>query len=109
MRGNYDAHLQWPFKFRVTFTLFNHLSPNDNQSKFFWPDTTSVCCQCPRSDMNIAYGISNFVSLDLFERNLSQYVQNGSIFIGVHVDFLAERTSIMSISKDILIWFLLLF
>jgi len=107
MRGNYDAHLQWPFKFRVKFTLFNLLSPNENQSKFFWPDTTSVCCQRPKSEMNIGYGISEFFSLDLFETNLSEYVQNDTIFIGVHVDVLAEGRSIMSISKDILIWFLL--
>jgi hypothetical protein len=103
MRGNYDAHLQWPFKFRVKFTLFNHLSPNDNQSKFFWPDTKSICFQRPRGDMNIGYGISNFVSLDLFETNQSQYVEKDTVFVGVQVDFLAERPSIMSISKDILI------
>jgi hypothetical protein len=103
MKSDYDDNLEWPFKFKVTFTLLNHVSSNDNQSQSFWPDTTSKCFQCPRSDMNIAYGISNCFSLDLFKKNQNQYVLNDTIFIKVEVDFLSERPSKIFTSKDTLI------
>jgi hypothetical protein len=105
MRGNYDGNLQWPFKFKVTFTLLNHLSSNHNQSSSFWPDTTSICFQRPRSNMNIGYGISEFFPIDLFKKDQNQYVQTDAMFIRVEVDFLTERSSKLSILKDIFISF----
>jgi hypothetical protein len=104
MKSDYDDNLQWPFKFKVIFTLLNHLSSNENQLNSFWPDTTSKCFQYPRSDMNIPYGISNCFSLDLFKKNQTQYVENDTIFIKVEVDFLAERPSKTFPSKDTLIF-----
>ncbi|CAF4143157.1 unnamed protein product [Adineta steineri] len=53
-----DVNLQWPFKFKVKFTLINHLLSNNNQSVSFWPDITSNCFQYPTSDINIPYGKS---------------------------------------------------
>jgi hypothetical protein len=97
MRGDYDTDLQWPFKFKIKFTLLNQLSSNYNQSNSFWPDTTSICFQRPRSNMNIAYGISKFFPLDQFKKNQTQYVQNDTIFIRAEVDFWAERPSKMSL------------
>jgi hypothetical protein len=105
MRGCYDANLHWPFKFKVKFTLLNLLSPNDNQSNFFWPDTKSICFQRPRGEMNIAYGISKLFSLDLFKKYRDQFVQNDKIFIKVEFDFSADRPGKISISKDTLISF----
>jgi hypothetical protein len=97
MRGNYDGNLQWPFKFKVTFTLLNHLFSNHNESSSFWPDTTSICFQRPRSNMNIAYGISKFVPIDLFKKNQNEYVKNDTMFIRGEIDFLTGRQSKMSI------------
>ncbi|CAF1183376.1 unnamed protein product [Rotaria sordida] len=98
MRGNYDDVLRWPFEFKVTFILLNHLSPNNNQSKFFWPDTKSIAFQCPRSNMNIAYGFSKFFPLDLFEQNENHYVKDDRMSIKIEVDFLAERPTLPLIS-----------
>ncbi|CAF1151459.1 unnamed protein product [Rotaria sordida] len=98
MRGNYDDVLRWPFEFKITFTLLNHLSPNNNQSKFFWPDTKSIAFQCPRSNMNIAYGFSKFFPLDLFEQNENHYVKDDRMSIKIEVDFLAERPTLPLIS-----------
>ncbi|CAF4320287.1 unnamed protein product [Rotaria sp. Silwood2] len=91
MRGNYDYILHWPFQFKIIFTLLNHLSSNNNHTNFLWPDTKSNSFQCPRSDMNIAYGISKFFPLDLFKQNESHYVKNNKMFIKIEVDFVAER------------------
>ncbi|CAF3526378.1 unnamed protein product [Rotaria sp. Silwood1] len=100
MRGNYDNVLRWPFQFKVTFTLLSHLLPSNNQTKCFWPNTESIAFQRPRNDMNIAYGISKFVPLKLFEQNEDHYVNNDSMFIKVEVDFLAERPSIVPFISD---------
>ena len=59
-RGEYDAILKWPFHFKVVFSLLNQLAPEDDRhhlSEFFWPDMQSICFQCPRIEMNEAYGI----------------------------------------------------
>ncbi|CAF1201287.1 unnamed protein product [Rotaria sordida] len=98
MQGNYDDVLRWPFEFKITFTLLNHLSPNNNQSKFFWPDTKSIAFQCPISNMNIAYGFSKFFPLDLFEQNENHYVKDDRILIQVEIDVLAERPTLPLIS-----------
>ncbi|CAF3951626.1 unnamed protein product [Rotaria sordida] len=98
MRSNYDNDLRWPFQFKVTFTLLNDLSPNNNQTTSFWPNTKSIAFQCPRSEMNIAYGISKFFPLNLFEQNENHYVQNDRMFIKIEVDFLTERPIFPSIT-----------
>ncbi|CAF3978944.1 unnamed protein product [Rotaria sordida] len=92
MQGNHDAILQWPFKFKVTFTVLNQLSLNNNHSISFWFDTTSSCFQHLTTDMNIIYGISRFLPLDLFEKNQNQYVQNDTMFFKVEIDFSAEKS-----------------
>ncbi|CAF4893778.1 unnamed protein product [Rotaria sp. Silwood1] len=94
MRGSYDNDLRWPFQFKVTFTLLDHLSPNNNQTNFLWPDTKSIAFQRPSSEMNIPYGISKFVPLNVFEHNENHYVKNDRMFIKIEVDFLAERPTI---------------
>ncbi|CAF3341762.1 unnamed protein product [Rotaria sp. Silwood1] len=94
MRGSYDNDLCWPFQFKVTFTLLDHLSPNNNQTNFLWPDTKSIAFQRPSSEMNIPYGISKFVPLNVFEHNENHYVKNDRMFIKIEVDFLAERPTI---------------
>jgi hypothetical protein len=90
MRGNYDAILHWPFEFKVTFTLLNQLSPQNNHSDFFWPDITSNCFKCPIIDMNNPYGISKFLSLNELEQNHDQFVRDDTMFIKVEIDFLAK-------------------
>ncbi|CAF3558505.1 unnamed protein product, partial [Rotaria sp. Silwood2] len=46
------------------------------------------------TDMNIIDGISRFFSLDLFEKNQNQYIQNDTMYIKVDTDFQAENPKI---------------
>ncbi|CAF2994547.1 unnamed protein product [Rotaria sp. Silwood2] len=94
MQDNHDGILYWPLKVKVTFTLLNQLSSNNNQSISFWFDTTSNCFQRSTTDMNIIDGISRFFSLDLFEKNQNQYIQNDTMYIKVDTDFQAENPKI---------------
>ncbi|CAF2588967.1 unnamed protein product [Rotaria sp. Silwood2] len=91
MRGEYDANLQWPFKLKVTFSLIDQSTKNDKQyhiDQFCCPDATDICFQCPKTDMNIAYGISKFFLLDRFRQNQNDFVQYDTMFIKVEVDLL---------------------
>ncbi|CAF1416052.1 unnamed protein product [Rotaria sp. Silwood1] len=101
MQDNHNTIFHWPFKFNVTFTLLNQLSSNNNQSISFWFNTTSSCFQHSTTDINIVDGTSTFLSLDLFEKNQNQYVQNDTMFIKVEIDFQAEKPSKLSILKHI--------
>ncbi len=114
MRGEYDAILKWPFVFKVSFTLLDQSTSDDNQYHFsdcFWSDIRSNCFQRPRSEMNEAYGIEKFVSLEQFRQNQHRYVQNDTMFIKIKVDFtcLGSDTSILNstifIEKKIFIYF----
>ncbi|CAF3987320.1 unnamed protein product [Rotaria sp. Silwood1] len=94
MQDTHNTIFHWPFKFNVTFTLLNQLSSNNNQSISFWFNTTSSCFQHSTTDINIVDGTSTFLSLDLFEKNQNQYVQNDTMFIKVEIDFQAEKPKI---------------
>ncbi|CAM4793028.1 unnamed protein product, partial [Rotaria magnacalcarata] len=95
MRGKYDANLRWPFTHKITFTLNDQSSPTNNNpnhiSRFCWPDEKEICFQRPTNNMNVAYGFSKFVPLDLLEDNENRYVQNDTMFIKFEVDLLSER------------------
>ncbi len=54
MRGDYDALLEWPFRFKVTFSLLDQ-SNQIHWRKFFWSEIKSICFQRPRLEMNEAY------------------------------------------------------
>ncbi|CAF3710764.1 unnamed protein product [Rotaria sp. Silwood1] len=92
MRGEYDAILKWPFPFKMIFSLINQLTTEKDRhhlSQFFWPDKQSICFQRPRLEMNEAYGIKKFISLNKFQQNRNQYVQDDTMFIKIEVDFLS--------------------
>jgi hypothetical protein len=90
MRGDYDALLEWPFCFQVTFSLLDQSIFKNNRnhwSKFFCSDTKSICFQRPRLEMNEGYGMENFISIEQFQQNRYRYVQDDTIFIQIEVDF----------------------
>lgn len=95
MQGDYDALLQWPFPFRISFTLLDQSTPVEKANdlcKFFCPDRQSICFQRPQLEMNDAYGFEQFISLDQFRQNQHRYLHDDTIFIRIQVDFL-DRTS----------------
>jgi hypothetical protein len=107
MQGNYDANLQWPFKFKVTFTFINQLTPENNHSVSFWPDMSSSSFQRPNTEMNIPYGISKGFPLDVFNQNEDQFVQDDTMFVKVAVDFLAELPGKTPVLNNLFILFYL--
>jgi TNF receptor-associated factor 2/TNF receptor-associated factor 3 len=112
MRGDYDDKLQWPFKFKTTFSLIDQSITNDHQyhiSKFCWPDSTATCFDRPNSDMNNGFGIPMCFPLACFEQNLNQYVHNDRIYIMIEIDLLTEKPSKQCISKDHLVLFFFCF
>jgi len=105
MRGDYDALLEWPFRFKVTFSLLDQSTFKNNRnhwSKFFWSDRESICFQRPRLEMNEGYGIENFISIEQFQQNLNRYIQDDTIFIQIEVDFLNRSSSNITSKIDYL-------
>ncbi|CAF1382364.1 unnamed protein product [Adineta steineri] len=89
MLNEYDAILEWPFHYKVKFSLIN----KDNQHhfvNFFWPDINSICFQRPRLQMNEGYGFEKFISLEEFQQKQDQYIQDDTIFIEIKVDFISK-------------------
>ena len=96
IQGEYDAILHWPFKYRVTFSVFDGTSFENAFSKSVWPNTTSNGSQRPSTSSNIVYGVSNFLPLCLLEQNGNQYVRDDTMFIKVFVDFITDCPSAIS-------------
>ncbi|CAF4324407.1 unnamed protein product, partial [Rotaria sordida] len=55
--------------------------------------------QHPTTDMNIAYGISKFFPLNVFQQNKDQFVRDDALFIKVETDFLTKMPEI-SLNND---------
>jgi hypothetical protein len=106
LRGQYDALLQWPFSYRVSFCFFDQRtiieSDEIKQAKHiiesFRPDTRSISFQRPCSSMNIASGIPKFFALANFNQppEINRYIINDTIFIKVFIDFIGIPKSMLS-------------
>jgi hypothetical protein len=105
LRGEYDALLQWPFSYRVSFCLFDQRSIIESgetkQAKHiiesFRPDTKSISFQRPSLAMNIASGVPKFFPLDDFNQSseINRYIIDDTMFIKVLIDFIGIPKSIL--------------
>ncbi|CAF4872354.1 unnamed protein product [Rotaria sp. Silwood1] len=87
MRGEYDAVLQFPFNYKITFCLLDQTSQQRHIIDSFRPDVKSNSFQRPRSDMNTASGIPKFVPLTIVKQDNNPYVRDDIMFIKAMVDF----------------------
>ena len=87
MKGKYDALLKWPFQQLVTFTLMDHSGQGQHVRDSFRADPTSTSFRRPRTEMNIASGCPQFMSLsDLQARWPSYVTDDGIMMIEIKVD-----------------------
>ena len=86
LRGEYDAILDWPFSYKVTFCLFNQQDKR-HLIDSFRPDPKSNSFQRPRTAMNIASGIPRFCPLTSIHQANSPYVRDDCMFIRCMIDF----------------------
>ena len=83
MRGEYDAHLPWPFQHDVTFVLFDQ-EGQGHVSGTFRPNPSSSSFMRPRNEMNVAFGCPLFVSLGTLDSG--GYISEDCIFIKMTFD-----------------------
>ena len=86
MKGDYDALLQWPFGYKVTFCLFDQTGNNRHIIDSFRPDTKSNSFQRPKTDANIASGIPKFFPLPMIQQDDNPYVRDDTLFLKIIVD-----------------------
>jgi hypothetical protein len=86
MRGEYDAMLQWPFGYKVTFCLFDQTGNNRHIIDSFRPDVKSNSFQRPKTDANIASGIPKFFPLPMIQQDDNPYVREDTLFLKIVVD-----------------------
>ena len=87
MRGEYDAILQFPFTFKVTFCLYDQTDQQRHVIDSFQPDAKSNSFQRPLSNMNIASGIPKFFPLAVLQQDNNPYIRNDTMFIKIVVHF----------------------
>lgn len=87
MRGEFDAVLQFPFIYQVIFCLIDQTNKQRHIIKVFSPNSSSPSFQRPRSEMNVASGITKFVSLKLLGKADNPYIRNDRIMIKTMIDF----------------------
>jgi len=79
MRGEYDPLLQWLFNHEVTLMLFNQDQEDRHFEQTFKPNAQMNGFQRPMSDMNVASGCPEFVTLSVLEN--PSYVKNDVMYI----------------------------
>ena len=87
MRGNYDAILNFPFNFKVSFCLYDQTGQQRHVIDSFRPDIKSNSFKRPCAAMNIASGIPKFFPLPMIQQDNNPYVRDDTMFIRVMVDF----------------------
>ena len=87
MRGPNDAILKFPFNYTVTFCLYDQTPQQRHIIDSFRPDLNSSSFQRPRSEMNVASGISKFCSLAMIQQEENPYVRDGTMLIRTMIDF----------------------
>ena len=95
MQSSNDSFLKFPFNYKVTFSLFDQSSSQRHIIKSFRPDIRSNSFQRPRSDMNIASGISRFVPLTIIQENDNHYVRDNAMYIKMMIDFIGIPNSLI--------------
>ncbi|XP_078478124.1 TNF receptor-associated factor 2-like isoform X1 [Lampetra fluviatilis] len=81
MKGDHDALLPWPFKYKVTMMLLDQ-DRREHVIDAFRPDVTSSSFQRPTGDLNVASGCPLFCPLARLQGQQRQaYVRDDTIFI----------------------------
>lgn len=86
MKGEHDALLQWPFKYKVTFCLMDQTGQGRHMIDSFRPDIKSNSFQRPTNNANIASGIPKFFPLPMLQQEDSHFVREDTMFIKIMVD-----------------------
>ena len=105
-RGPYDGILQWPFRNRVSFCLFDQRTIMESNGTIqpkhfiesFRPDLNSQSFAQPCTKLNIASGIPRFCSLDEFANlnDTNLYVVNDTMYIKAFIDFIGVPRGMLS-------------
>ena len=83
MKGEYDALLQWPFESEVSLILVDQ----DHKRHIIYslkPNPLSNGFQRPKTDMNVANGVPEFIDLSFLDN--TSYVKDDTIYIKAIVD-----------------------
>ncbi|XP_032835409.2 TNF receptor-associated factor 2-like isoform X1 [Petromyzon marinus] len=81
MKGDHDALLPWPFKYKVTMMLLDQ-DRREHVIDAFRPDVTSSSFQRPVGELNVASGCPLFCPLARLQGQQRQaYVRDDTIFI----------------------------
>ncbi len=86
LKGEHDALLKWPFKYKIKFTLVDQLQNDLSIIDAFRPDQSSNSFQRPINDMNIASGLPKFCTLTKFLSSDYGYIRDDTMFIQINVD-----------------------
>ncbi len=95
MRGEFDAILKYPFCFKLIFCLYDQTNEKNHITHILSPNVRSNSYQRPQSEMIVAGGISEFVSLQKLQEKNNPYIRDDTMFIKTIIDF-------NNIKKDIL-------
>lgn len=105
-RGPYDGILQWPFRNRVSFCLYDQRTIMESNGTIqpkhviesFRPDLNSQSFSQPCTKLNIASGIPRFCPLDELANlnDTNRYVVNDTMYIKAFIDFTGVPRSMLS-------------
>ena len=95
MRGDYDPILKFPFRYQVSFCLYDQTPAQQHIIDSFRPDVRSNSFQLPRTEMNLASGILKFFPLAMIKQEGNPYVRNDTMFIKIKVHFLGKSTAML--------------
>ncbi|CAF4937640.1 unnamed protein product, partial [Rotaria sp. Silwood1] len=86
--GEFDAILPWPFRFPITISILDLKGSKKNISHSIPWDARKVIFNRPASNANVSFQITQFCLVDILRANSNTYVQDGFIFVQLHINFM---------------------
>ncbi|CAF4644880.1 unnamed protein product, partial [Rotaria sp. Silwood2] len=86
--GEFDAILSWPFRFPITISILNLKETKKNINHSIPWNFQTVAFNKLINNTNVPFQISQFCLVDTLLDNTNTYVQDGLIFVKIHIDFM---------------------
>lgn len=90
MRGAYDSILHWPFSYPITVCLVDLVRGQNHMVHSIRPDSQAAMFGKPLNEANTPYPIAQFCSLEKLSEDGSSYIQDGYMFLKLHICFTGE-------------------
>ena len=86
LKGEDDAILTWPFKYKISFCLLDQTEAGAHVIDSFYPDVKSSSFHRPTNTANVANGLPKFVNLTIVQQDNNPYIREDTMYLKIIIE-----------------------